>query len=73
MTLADIENDNLDLYVANFHPTTIKDSPNTRIRMVNNLYALNWAGLKYPTIGMCSSMANRIFCLSTMAAAIFKD
>jgi len=39
MTLADIENDgDLDLYVANFHPTTIKDSPNTRIRirMVNN-------------------------------------
>ena len=34
MTLADIENDgDLDLYVANFHPTTIKDRPNTRIRV----------------------------------------
>ena len=39
MTLADIENDgDLDIYVTNFHPTTIKDSPNTRIRvrMVND-------------------------------------
>ncbi|MDP6891795.1 MAG: FG-GAP-like repeat-containing protein [Verrucomicrobiota bacterium] len=38
MTLADIENDgDLDVYVTNFHPTTIKDRPNTRIRvrMVN--------------------------------------
>ncbi|MDP6794210.1 MAG: FG-GAP-like repeat-containing protein [Verrucomicrobiota bacterium] len=38
MTLADIDGDNdLDLYVANFHPTTIKDRPNTKIRvsMVN--------------------------------------
>lgn len=34
MTLADIENDgDLDLYVANFHPVTIKDNPNTRIRV----------------------------------------
>ena len=39
MTLADIENDgDLDIYVTNFHPVTIKDSPNTRIRvrMVND-------------------------------------
>ena len=39
MTLADIENDgDLDVYVTNFHPTTIKDRPNTRIRvrMVND-------------------------------------
>ena len=38
MALADIDgDDDLDLYVANFHPTTIKDRPNTKIRvsMVN--------------------------------------
>ena len=34
MTLADIDGDrDLDLYVANFHPTTIKDRPNTKIRV----------------------------------------
>ena len=34
MTLADIDIDgDLDLYVANFHPTTIKDRPNTKIRV----------------------------------------
>ena len=40
MTLADIDTDgDLDLYVANFHPTTIKDRPNTTIRvnLVNGL------------------------------------
>ena len=39
MTIADIENDgDLDIYVTNFHPTTIKDRPNTkiRVRMINN-------------------------------------
>ncbi|MEE2947355.1 MAG: FG-GAP-like repeat-containing protein [Verrucomicrobiota bacterium] len=34
MTLADIDGDeDLDLYVANFHPVTIKDRPNTKIRV----------------------------------------
>ena len=40
MTLADIDTDgDLDLYVANFHPTTIKDRPNTKIRvnLINGL------------------------------------
>ena len=56
LTLADIENDgDLDIYVSNFHPTTIKDRPNTkiRVRMVNGLptvASVNGVGMDNPKL-----------------------